>query len=157
MPTAAVPTHTRTPIKAGDQRWFFGGLVEIKATAADTNGEFTLLQIDCPPGLEAPLHRHNVEDEGFYVLSGSVTIDVDGETVELRAGDHAFGPRDLPHRYVVGPDGASMLWILTPGGFEDFVYEVSVPAAAPTVPPPDLMPPANFVEIAAKYGRDVFV
>ena len=53
-----------------------------------------------------------------------MTIQVGDETVELGAGRHAFGPRDIPHRFTVGPEGAHMLWVLTPGGFEDFVEEV---------------------------------
>ena len=71
-----------------------------------------------PPGAQAPLHVHHREDEGFYVLEGSVTLHVGDETIEARAGDFAFGPRDVPHRYDVGPDGCRMLFICTPGGFE---------------------------------------
>ena len=40
-----------------------------------------------------------------------------------------------------------MLWILTPGGFEDFIEEVSVPAETPTVPPAHVLPPENAAEI----------
>jgi quercetin dioxygenase-like cupin family protein len=79
------------------------------------------------PGLESPLHVHYTEDEGFYVLEGNVTILVGDETVELASGQHAFDPRDVPHRFTVGPDGAQMIWVLTPGGFENFIEEASVP------------------------------
>jgi hypothetical protein len=75
--------------------------------------------------------------------------------VELGPGQHAFGPRDIPHRYVVGPEGVRMLWILTPGGFEDFIEEASVPAEALTVPPPDVVPPADAAEIARRHGKEL--
>ena len=44
-----------------------------------------------------------------------------------------------------------MIWVLTPGGFENFVDEVSVPAEAPTVPPPGVVPPENAAEIVRRH------
>ena len=139
----------------GQQHWFFGMLAEIKATAADTGGQYTLLEITAPAGLQTPLHVHYREDEGFYVLAGSVTIEVGDQTVELGAGQHAFGPRNIPHRFTVGPDGAHMIWILTPGGFDDFVDDVSVPAATPTVPPASVVPPEDAPEIVLRHGMEL--
>jgi mannose-6-phosphate isomerase-like protein (cupin superfamily) len=139
----------------GEPRWFFGGLVRVKASAADTDGQYTLLEVTMPPNLAAPLHVHHTEDEGFYVLEGSVTIQVGDESVALAAGQHAFGPREIPHRFDVGPDGAHMLWVLTPGGFEALVEAASVPAAAPTLPPPDLLPPDDIGEIVRRHGNEL--
>jgi mannose-6-phosphate isomerase-like protein (cupin superfamily) len=139
----------------GAQYWFFGMLAEIKASAADTGGQYALLEITAPPGLQTPLHVHYRDDEGFYVLEGSVTIEVGDQTVELGAGEHAFGPRNIPHRFTVGPEGARMIWVLAPGGFEDFVAEVSVPAAAPTVPPASVVPPADAAEIVLRHGMEL--
>lgn len=152
---ASRPISARTPTSLGEPRWFFGGLLQVKAAAEDTNGEYTLLEIELPAGLTAPEHVHFTEDEGFYVLEGSVDIRLRGETLTLRAGEHAFGPRNVPHAYTVGPDGVRMLWILTPGGFEDFVEEASVPAATDTVPPPEVVPPADVTEIAALHGKAI--
>ena len=47
-----------------------------------------------------------------------------------------FGPRGIPHRYTVGDAGCRMLFIMTPGGFERLVRDMSVPAAGRTLPPP---------------------
>ena len=139
----------------GQQYWFFGMLAEIKASAADTGGQYTLLEITAPPGLQTPLHVHYREDEGFYLLEGSVTIEVGDQTVEVGAGEHAYGPRDIPHRFTVGPDGARMIWVLAPSGFEDFVADVSVPAEAPTVPPPSVLPPEDAAEIVLRHGMEL--
>jgi mannose-6-phosphate isomerase-like protein (cupin superfamily) len=139
----------------GQQRWFFGMLAEVKASAADTGGRYTLVEITAPAGLQSPLHVHHREDEGFYVLDGTVTIVVGDETVELGPGQHGFGPRGIPHRFTVGPDGAHMIWVLTPGGFEDLIEEASVPAEAATVPPPSVMPPENVVEIVLRHGNEL--
>src|SRR5688572_28903655 len=137
------------------QRWFFGMLAEIKASAADTGGMYTLVEITAPAGLEAPLHVHYNEDEGFYVLEGSATIQVGDDTVELGPGQHAYGPRDVPHRFTIGPEGVRMLWVLTPGGFENLVEEASVPAETPTVPPAHVLPPENAAEIVLKHGNEL--
>lgn len=120
-----------------DARWWFDGLAVIKATAESTNGEMALIEVTEPPNAEAPLHVHHREDEAFYVLEGSVTIQVgDADPVEAGPGDFAFGPRDVPHRYSVGPEGCRMLFICTPGGFENLVVGMSRPAESLTLPPP---------------------
>ena len=151
QPFTAPQSHTGL----GQPRWFFGMLAEVKASAADTAGQYTLVEITAPPGLEAPLHVHYSEDEGFYVLEGEVTIVVGDQTVELASGQHAFGPRDVPHRFKVGPEGARMIWVLTPGGFENLIEEVSAPAEAPTVPPPSVIPPENVAELLLRHGNEM--
>jgi quercetin dioxygenase-like cupin family protein len=142
-------------LRQGDARWFFGMLATIRATAADTDGQYTLVEVVAPPGLEAPLHVHHSEDEGFLVLEGDVVFHVGGERIESVAGEFAFGPREVPHRFEVGPAGARMLWVLTPAGFERLVEAVSVPAEAMTVPAPEVVPPENAAEIVARYGNEI--
>ncbi len=139
----------------GELRWFVGGLVEIKASAADTGGQYTLLDVRMPANAASPLHVHYTEDEGFYVLEGSVTVEVGHEQVTIGPGQHAFGPRNVPHRFRIGPDGAHMLWVLTPGGFEALLMAASVPAGAPTLPPADVRPPDDFAEIVLRHGNEL--
>ena len=121
----------------GEARWWLGALAVIKTTAADTGGHLTLLDVTDPPGIEAPLHVHHREDEAFLILKGDVTFEVGGKTIEASAGDFVFGPRDVPHRYMVGPTGSRMLFIMTPGGFEELVRATSDPAPTRTLPPAD--------------------
>jgi mannose-6-phosphate isomerase-like protein (cupin superfamily) len=149
------PTVPQSPTARGEQRWFFGMLAQVKASAADTDGQYTLVELTAPAGLEAPLHVHYREDEGFYVLEGSLTVQVGDETIDLGAGQYALGPRNIPHRFTIGPEGARMLWVLTPGGFEDLLEEASVPAERPTVPPPSVAPPANIAEIIRAHGNEL--
>lgn len=120
----------------GEARWWFDGLALIKVTAADTDGHMTIVEMRQPPGAEAPLHVHYREDEAFFVLEGSATIQVGDETFEASAGDYVFGPRGVPHKYKLGPEGCRMLFICSPGGFEKLVREMSEPAKSRTLPPP---------------------
>jgi quercetin dioxygenase-like cupin family protein len=131
---AVEPVLVRTD--EGEARWWFEALAVIRATAEDTGGQMTIVEVTEPPGHEAPLHVHHREDEAFYVLEGSATIHVGEESFEVGPGDYALGPRDIPHRYSIGPDGSRMLFICTPGGFENLVREMSVPAESRTLPPP---------------------
>ena len=80
----------------GEARWWLGALAIIKATAADTGGSLTVLDVTDPPGVKAPMHVHHREDEAFWVLEGEVTFEVGGQTIEASAGDFVFGPRDIP-------------------------------------------------------------
>ncbi len=120
----------------GEARWWLGLLAVIKATAADTGGQMTIVEITNPPGWEGPLHVHHRDDEGFWILQGDAAIEVGDRTIHARAGDYVFGPRDIPHRYTVGEAGCRMLFILTPGGFEELLRKTSEPAPSRTLPPP---------------------
>jgi quercetin dioxygenase-like cupin family protein len=141
----------------GEARWWFGGLAEIKVTSEDTDGQLTIIEVTEPPGTEAPLHVHHREDEGFWILEGEVTLYVGDETVEASAGDFAWGPRDIPHRYTVGPNGCRMLFICTPAGFENLVRDMSVPAQTRTLPPAsDEEPDMEMVAtVAQRYGAEL--
>ncbi|MFN2470355.1 MAG: quercetin 2,3-dioxygenase [Gaiellaceae bacterium] len=145
------------PRDEGEARWWGGALAVIKATAADTGGQMTIVEVTEPRATEAPLHVHHNEDEAFWVLDGDVTFEIGEATVEAHAGDYAFGPRHIPHRYTVGAAGCRMLFILTPGGFEDLVMAMSEPAGARTLPPPSIEEPdmAEIKAIAEAHGGEV--
>jgi mannose-6-phosphate isomerase-like protein (cupin superfamily) len=133
--------HTLEPVTVrsgqGEARWWFGALAEFKATAADTGGQLSIVEVTEHPNAEAPLHVHHRDDEGFWILEGDATFYVGDETIHASAGDYVFGPRDIPHRFTVGPRGCRMLFIMVPGGFEDLVRATSEPAPRRTLPPPD--------------------
>ncbi len=145
------------PASGGEARWWGEGLAVIKATGADTGGQMAILEITEPPGAEAPRHVHHKEHEAFWVLEGDVTFDVGGTTIAATKGDYAFGPRDVPHSYRVGPSGCRMLFIVTPAGFEDLVRHLSVPAANRTLPPASQEPPdtEGLAALIASYGCEL--
>src|SRR5215510_1963487 len=70
-----------------------------KATGAETAGSLSLWEAVFPPGAGAPPHTHHREDEGFYVLSGELLIEVEGEPAPHRIGPGAFffGARGRRH------------------------------------------------------------
>lgn len=143
----------------GEARWWFAGLAVIRATATDTGGQMTIVEMTEPPGAQAPLHVHHREDEAFWNLEGDATFEVGDTTIEAHAGDYLFGPRDIPHRYTVGDAGCRMLFICTPAGFEDLVIAMSEPALARTLPPPSDEEPdmERVAAIAEAHGCELLV
>src|SRR5918995_2723299 len=71
----------------GEARWWGGGLAVIKASAADTGGQMTIVEVTEPPGAEAPLHVHHNENEAFWVLDGDATFEIGETTIDASAGD----------------------------------------------------------------------
>lgn len=127
-------TDSPSTSETGEARWWADGLAVIQLTAEDSGGVLSIIEVTEPPEAAAPLHVHHAEDETFYILDGEVTFELGGVRRTARPGDVVFGPRNVPHRYEVGPEGARMLFVLTPGGFEDVVRAMSVPAAEPRLP-----------------------
>jgi hypothetical protein len=66
-----------------------------------------------------------------------------------KAGTFVFGPRDIAHGFkVLGDAPARLLLLCAPGGFEQFVVDMSEPTPAP----PDM---AKLMAVAAKYKIDI--
>lgn len=62
-----------------------------------------------PPGTYFPTHSHEV-DKIDAVLSGVFRLILDGEELQLRAGDWVAVPRHLPHSAeVIGPSSVISL------------------------------------------------
>lgn len=90
-----------------------------------------------------PPHRHLRQDEGFYVLDGQFTFNVDGRVVSVSAGQFVSVPRGSLHTFqTTGTGVGRLLVIVAPSGdFEHFVEDVgervsmTLPPAPPTAPP----------------------
>jgi quercetin dioxygenase-like cupin family protein len=133
----------------GDARWFLGGLTIIKSSGETTGGRVAVTENWTPRGYGSPLHVHHREDEWFYVLSGELTFWIDGETTVAGAGSFAYGPRNLPHTFIVSSAEARFLLVVEPAGFENFLLGLSEPAQSLTLPPASAEPPALDAMMAA--------
>jgi mannose-6-phosphate isomerase-like protein (cupin superfamily) len=67
-----------------------------------------------PPRLIAPRHVHHKDDEAWYVLEGTLCVEVGTEEIEARAGAGVFVPRGTPHTYWnPGPGPVRYLLVMT--------------------------------------------
>ncbi len=88
----------------------------------DTDQRFSVVQhLFDPHSLAAPMHRHHLEDEYTYVLSGRIGAVLEGQEVEANPGDLLFKPRGQWHTFWNGYDEpASVLEFISPAGLETF-------------------------------------
>jgi len=159
---SASPIPSVSPIAhqpgEGDARWFLGALGTIKAAAETTGGQLAVLEFLWPQGSGSPLHVHHNEDEWFYVIAGELTLWVDGKVIQAPAGSFVYGPRDIPHTFLVtSTEPARFLMVTEPAPFADFVRAMSEPAQTLTLPPASVQPPTpeELTAVAADYGMEI--
>jgi quercetin dioxygenase-like cupin family protein len=136
--------------------WFLGALDRVLVGGADTAGRLAVLEHRAERGHGSPLHRHDSDDETFFVLEGELRVEVDGRALTAGAGTAAFLPRRVPHAFVVTSAQVRYLTVNQPAGFDDFVLEVGSPGT-PGGPPADepAPTPADLAEIARRYDIEI--
>lgn len=141
----------------GEALWSFESLATVKATAETTAGAVAVIELRAPRGSGSPLHVHTREDEWFYVIEGQLTFWVGGETIVAPAGSFVFGPKGIPHTFVVDSEEARFLLVAEPAGFERFMRVAGGPAERLEIPPPATEPPdvAAMTAAAAEFGIEI--
>jgi quercetin dioxygenase-like cupin family protein len=146
---AAAEPFVREP--AADSTLNVLGVTHIyKATGAETAGSFSLWEAVVPPGGGAPPHTHVREDEAFYVLSGEVLIECEGEAAPRRVapGGFFFGARNRRHAIRnVGDKPAHVLVLCAPSCGLDQMFAELDAAFAKGMPGFE-----KLAAITAKYG-----
>jgi mannose-6-phosphate isomerase-like protein (cupin superfamily) len=105
-----------------------------KARFLVSRPDWSLAELEEAAGYKTPLHRHAAWDESFYVLSGTLTVHVDGKTYELSPGAFLRVPRGSPHGQAnFGDKPVRFLLNMQPGGFERHLKDRI--ALARTTPP----------------------
>jgi quercetin dioxygenase-like cupin family protein len=122
-------------------RYYMGGYWTFLTTGADTNGQFSLIEMNLRGGLEPPAHTHSYEDESFIVLDGELTVSCGEQVYVLKAGDFIFLPKGIRHSFKVNGERAKMLALFVPAGLENMFLELSRPADKLDFPPPPQGPP----------------
>jgi quercetin dioxygenase-like cupin family protein len=117
----------------------------------EAGGRFALVEHPMAPrALAAPLHRHNREDEYSFVIKGRVGALLGDEVLIGGPGDLIFKPRDQWHTFWnAGDEPASLLEIISPGGFERFFEELIELGGVTQIPP------EAFGELCARYELDM--
>ena len=90
---------------------------------------FGFTQIDFPPDKVGSEHDEagSGQEEVYLTLSGSGTLVIDGDVVEMRPGRYVLVEPAARRRPAAGPDGMSFLVI---GGVPGGVYEPWIPPDA---------------------------
>ncbi len=134
----------------GTAIWMLDTLMNVKAGGDETRGAFTLIEALAPSGFGTPLHIHHREEEGFYVLEGSMTVQCGDDRWVAEPGSFVLLPRGVPHAYLVNDGPCRMLQVTSPAQFEKFAEEVGRPAESATLPQPS---PPDFEKLEAAGAR----
>jgi quercetin dioxygenase-like cupin family protein len=122
MDTHVVDSFVRAP-SAGPTLNVLGVTHIYKAMGTETAGSFSLWEAVVPPGDGPPPHTHHREDEAFYVLSGELVFEFDGETHRVTSGGFVFGARGRRHSFRnVGDTPARLLILGVPGAGLDQMF-----------------------------------
>jgi quercetin dioxygenase-like cupin family protein len=99
--------------------------VTIKATGAETEGRFALVEITVPPysaGIWPHLHQNTAE--AIYLTQGMLAVTLGEETMVVRQGSFVLVPPQQPHRFWnPAATAATFLAYFAPAGVEEF-FEV---------------------------------
>jgi quercetin dioxygenase-like cupin family protein len=93
-------------------------------TSAESDGEYTLIEIDLGKSDGPPLHYHNAFSETFEVREGVLYLQAGKEKRKLNIGESFTVPAGTPHRFYNEVDNMVKFHItLQPGhtGMENFI------------------------------------
>lgn len=128
---------------------------EIKAGAAQSEGRYTFTVTE-KEDWGSPIHIHRTRDVLLYVLEGTLSLHLDGETHQLGRGAFAHVARGSPHGlgYYAG-ERTRVIHVFVPGGWEDFWLENSALGIAAER---EAMPSEEYrrrlIEIAERYDTE---
>ncbi|WP_250033728.1 cupin domain-containing protein [Paractinoplanes maris] len=108
------------PTAGAETFWFLGGKARVLIPGSATKGALTVMQFDDTIGHAPPLHVHGGEDEVWVLLDGEISFFVGEQRHDLTAGQVAFGPRGVPHSYLVRSAGSRLAVMFAPAGIEGF-------------------------------------
>jgi mannose-6-phosphate isomerase-like protein (cupin superfamily) len=127
-----------TPTGKGNIVTARGSVMAFKAIAAQTGGDFSLMERTVPPRGRRPLpHRHVNCSEAFWVLDGTITFVLDG--VEQRGGrdDFLLVPRGAAHTFGNDADEPARLLVLHAPAADAYFAELEALWSKETPPAPE--------------------
>jgi mannose-6-phosphate isomerase-like protein (cupin superfamily) len=135
----------------GPAVWIVDALDSIKATAEQTGGRFAVIEAMERQGSGPPLHVHQKEDEGYYVLEGQYSFFIGDESIEAPEGTWVYAPKGIPHTFRCESPTGRVLMLIVPGGWEGFFVEAGQTTAQHRLSPAS-EEQADFEHIARVAG-----
>lgn len=132
--------------------------VHLLLSSTESAGAVTIYEFDLPPNSPgSPPHNHTLEDEYFFVVSGTLDVLVDGEVQRLQPGDFAALNRGHTHMFWNGADAATKLLMTTTGAsFEAFMTSAA-PRLAAAQPATAQEAGAVIGQLASEHGITIMM
>jgi mannose-6-phosphate isomerase-like protein (cupin superfamily) len=107
-----------------------------KATAAQTDGRFSLMERTLPPGGKMPpAHRHTGNDEAYFVLYGVVEFRIGNDVFEGTDGTFVLVPAGETHTFGNTSSDPARLLVLHAPGLDSYFADLEKLWSSPE--PPD--------------------
>lgn len=98
--------------------------VTFKARGEETGGAYSVLEYTADPGAGSGMHRHQREDESFYILEGALTFQLEERKFKAGPGQFVRIAKGMRHAFVNGEaEPARCLIFCSPPGLEGFFEE----------------------------------
>ena len=122
----------------------------VKQDRDGSKGLLSLIVQEVAPGAGSPPHACSGEDKLIYVLEGEFTILMGEDNHQASRDDLAIIGRGTTHRFLnAGSAAGKLLVLLTPGGHENFLKDLSSTVQAHG------KDPAKMKEAAGRHGVDL--
>jgi mannose-6-phosphate isomerase-like protein (cupin superfamily) len=127
-----------------------GNVLAFKAVAAQTGGDFSLMERTVPAGARMPpAHKHTNCSEAFFVLDGAITFLIDGGSLTGGPGDFLLVPRGASHTFGNTSDTAARLLVLHAPAMDAYFEELHLLWAQGQPPAP-----GQERELMSRYGME---
>ncbi len=127
-----------------------GSVMAFKAVAAQTAGDFSLMERTVPPRGRRPLpHRHVNCSEAFWVLDGTITFVIDGAEQHGGPDDFLLVPRGASHTFGNDGEETARLLVLHAPAMDTYFAELEALWSGETPPAPE-----QERELMARYGME---
>ena len=117
----------------------------------DTVQRFSMGRQLLPPGGRVRLHSHETAEEVLYVLAGSGSAEIEGNTHRMLPGTTLYLGHKRVHTFVNdGTEDLQWLWFFMPGGLETFFAAIGPERKPGDATPAPFPRPANIAGIEAR-------
>jgi mannose-6-phosphate isomerase-like protein (cupin superfamily) len=127
-----------------------GNVMAFKAVAAQTSGDFSLMERTVPAGARRPPpHRHVNCSEAFFVLAGTITFWLDDAELSGGPGDFLLVPRGAAHTFGNRSEEPARLLVLHAPAMDAYFAELDALWAGHQPPSPEAER-----ELMSRYGME---
>ena len=135
-----------------------GDINSILSSKEETDGTYSFIEAKVFPGGGPIPHIQTREHEGFYIIEGQLTFNVDGQRIEAKPGAFVNVPPNVLHSFKNETNEiAKIIIVLSPAGMEHLFVEVGLEVSDNSVEPPPFTDAQKqkLAGLASKYGMEI--
>ena len=135
-----------------------GQIIKFLQTAQDTGGDLLEMESTLKPhSVEPPFHYHPYQEENFVIISGELSVNIDGVIKTYSAGEKFHVPKNVPHSMWNASDLPAILnWQVRPALNTEYFFEDSIGLANDGKTNEKGMPPLLQVALLANEYSNTF-